>query len=194
MESTAIKISQINDFIFCPASIYFHDLYGAMNNMVYQSTYQINGTDAHSTIDSNSYSTKRSILTGMEVYCEKYDLIGKIDIYDSDKKVLRERKRKISNVYDGYIFQLYAQYFSLTEMGYAVRQLRLYSMDDNKIYNIQKPEVDAAMYQKFERLISDVQSFSIEIFRQDNPAKCSRCIYEPLCSFSLKAEGEGEGG
>lgn len=185
MESTAIKISQINDFIFCPASIYFHDLYGAMNNMVYQSTYQINGTDAHSTIDSNSYSTKRSILTGMEVYCEKYDLIGKIDIYDSDKKVLRERKRKISNIYDGYIFQLYAQYFAMSEMGYKVDKLELYSMENNKTFSVEKPENNVEMMRKFEKTLEDMREFSLEEFRQSNKKKCEKCIYEPACDRGL---------
>lgn len=39
-----IKISNINDFIFCPASIYFHNLYGNENKLMFQSKYQLNGT------------------------------------------------------------------------------------------------------------------------------------------------------
>ena len=30
-----IKISNINDFIFCPASIYFHNLYGNENKLMF---------------------------------------------------------------------------------------------------------------------------------------------------------------
>lgn len=37
-----IIISNLNDFIFCPASIYFHKLYGSQDNLTYQSSYQIN--------------------------------------------------------------------------------------------------------------------------------------------------------
>ena len=37
-----ILTTQLNDFIFCPASIYFHNLYGETDKMVYQSTQQIN--------------------------------------------------------------------------------------------------------------------------------------------------------
>ena len=39
-----IKISNINDFIFCPVSIYFHNLYGNQEKLMFQSKYQLNGT------------------------------------------------------------------------------------------------------------------------------------------------------
>ena len=48
-----ILISNINDFIFCPVSIYFHNLYGSENKLMFQSEYQLNGTKAHETVDSN---------------------------------------------------------------------------------------------------------------------------------------------
>ena len=76
-------------------------------------------------------------MQSLDVYCEKYRLLGKIDIYDGKKKILRERKRQIKQVYDGYIFQLYGQYFSLIEMGYEVDKMELYSMIDNKKYPIE---------------------------------------------------------
>ncbi len=39
-----IPISNLNDFIFCPISIYFHNLYGEVDNIIFQTTDQINGT------------------------------------------------------------------------------------------------------------------------------------------------------
>lgn len=87
-----ILITQLNDFIFCPVSIYFHNLYGNMDNMLFQSKYQINGTNAHKAVDSNKYSSKKEILTGISIYCEKYRLIGKLDMFDAEKGILRERK------------------------------------------------------------------------------------------------------
>ena len=36
-----IIISNLNDFIFCPVSIYFHKLYGSQDNLLYQSSAQI---------------------------------------------------------------------------------------------------------------------------------------------------------
>lgn len=73
--------------------------------------------------DNAAYSTKVSMLQGISIYSEKYNIIGKIDIFDSEKGILTERKKKVKTIYDGYIFQLYAQYFSLREMGYVVPNL-----------------------------------------------------------------------
>ncbi len=87
-----IIISNLNDFIFCPASIYFHKLYGSQDNLTYQSSYQINGSKAHESVDNRSYSTKKSIITALDVYSDKYKLSGKIDIYDMEKQLLVERK------------------------------------------------------------------------------------------------------
>lgn len=93
-----IIISNLNDFIFCPASIYFHKLYGSQDNLTYQSSYQINGSRAHESVDNSSYSTKKSIITALDVYSDKYKLSGKIDIYDMEKQLLVERKKHISKI------------------------------------------------------------------------------------------------
>ena len=58
----AIPISYLNDFVFCPASIYFHQLYGSMDTMLFQDTEQINGTFVHEAIEEIRYSSKRDIL------------------------------------------------------------------------------------------------------------------------------------
>jgi CRISPR-associated protein Cas4 len=111
-----IIISNLNDFIFCPASIYFHNLYGSMDTMLYQNSSQIDGTNTHETVDNGKYSSAKNILTAIEVYSEKYNIVGKIDIYNSNTKTLTERKRQIKTIYDGYIFQLYAQYFAMKDL------------------------------------------------------------------------------
>ena len=157
-----ILITQLNDFIFCPVSIYFHNLYGNMDKMLFQSKYQINGTNAHKAVDYNKYSSKKEILTGISIYCEKYRLIGKLDMFDAEKGILRERKKFIKKIYDGYIFQLY-------------------SMDDNKIYNIDIPNKNNKMLEKFENVIKDMRTFNIDMYEQKNKEKCSKCIYEPAC-------------
>lgn len=184
MSENPISITKINDFIFCPISIYFHSLEEESDKLSYQDEYQINGTASHEKSDNAEYSTRKSILQGVPVYCEKYDLFGKIDIFDENKRILTERKKKIKKIYNGYIFQLYAQYFALIEMGYTVNEIALYSMDDNKKYPIKKPEDDMSMLQKFEKTISDIKLFSYDDFHQDNIQKCTHCIYEPLCSYS----------
>ena len=180
-----IIISNLNDFIFCPASIYFHKLYGSQDNLLYQSSAQINGTKAHETIDEKTYSTRKSAMMSLDVYSEKYGLCGKIDLYESDKKWLIERKKHVRQIYDGYIFQLYAQYYAMTEMGYEIKELCIRSMDDNKNYKIALPEKDLDMQQKFEQLIAEMRTFNLETFYQTNIEKCKNCIYEDACDRSL---------
>jgi CRISPR-associated protein Cas4 len=63
MDDDYIIISNLNDFIFCPASIYFHNLYGSMDTMMYQNSSQINGSHAHKTIDQGTYSSSKSVIT-----------------------------------------------------------------------------------------------------------------------------------
>ena len=179
-----MPISYLNDFIFCPRSIYFHQCFGRVYKRLYHSTAQSDGLNAHKSIDEKSYSTSSSVLQGIEVYSERYRLAGKIDIFDSELKLLTERKKRIKVVYDGYIFQLYAQYFCLKEMGYDVERIRLYSLDNNKIFPILKPEKNTYMFQKFESLIKQMSSFSLEENFETNINKCNHCIYNPICDVS----------
>lgn len=180
-----ILISYLNDFIFCPISIYFHKLYGNLQRTLYQQSSQINGTAAHKAIDTKSYSSKSTVLQGIDVYTEKYGILGKIDVFDTKSGILTERKNKIVKIYDGYIFQLYAQYYALEEMGYNVKKLRLHSLQDNKTYTIASPKKDTKMDEKFKKLIKNMHKFSIDNFKQTNAKKCESCIYEPSCDRSL---------
>lgn len=177
----AIIISNINDFVFCPASIYFHNLYGSRDTFTYQNASQINGSHAHETVDQGRYSSKKNILTAIEVYSETYNIVGKIDIYDKEKKHLIERKRQIKTIFDGYIFQVYAQYFAMREMGYEIEKIFLYSMADNKKYPVAIPQKGDKMLQKFEDVLAEIRGFSLDSFVQGNAAKCRSCIYEPAC-------------
>ncbi|MCM1156885.1 MAG: type V CRISPR-associated protein Cas4 [Bacteroidales bacterium] len=181
----AIIISNLNDFIFCPVSIYFHNLYGDRSTITYQSSSQLNGNNAHKSVDKGNYSSKQNILTAIDVYSEKYNLVGKIDIYDGENKVLTERKRQIKKVYDGYVFQIYAQYFAMCEMGYEIKKLRFYSMVDNRTYGIKLPHEDLDMFRRFEDTIMGIRQFSLEDFQQENIEKCRNCIYEPACDRGL---------
>ena len=184
MTENAILISNINDFLFCPVSIYFHNLMGHADRMMSQSEFQINGTNAHKTIEDGQYSSRKDVLQGTEVYCEKYGLVGKTDLFDIKNGLLTERKKKVSRLFDGQIFQVYGQYFALKEMGYEVKAIRIHSMDDNKNYDITIPEDDPAAMDKFETTISGMRTFNPDNYVQTNPQKCSNCIYEPMCGNS----------
>lgn len=182
---TGIPISYLNDFIFCPLSIYYHQLYGGLSTRLYHEQAQINGKAAHEAIDERRYSTRKTIIQGLDVYSDEFNLYGKIDLYDSKKGLLTERKKHISTIYDGYVFQLYAQYYCLVEMGYAVTALRFYSSDDNKTYDVPLPDDHTTMRDAFKRVVDDINCFSPEGYRPVNEAKCRRCIYESLCDRSL---------
>lgn len=180
-----IPVSYLNDFIFCPRSIYFHRLYEGESEYLYHSVFQSEGRAAHKNIDTQRYSSQKNILQGTEVVSCTYGLIGKIDLFFTDRCLLRERKKHISVIYDGYILQLYAQYYALTEMGYQVKKMELYSSDTNKIFSVKLPEEDLLMKQKFENIIKEIKAFSLS---GNMPApsvnKCMRCIYCALCDIA----------
>ena len=75
-----IPISYLNDFSFCPRSIYYHSLYQSYDRRLYQDTPQVAGSAAHRSVDRGSYSTRRDVLQGLDVYSERFNLCGKIDI------------------------------------------------------------------------------------------------------------------
>ena len=180
-----ILISYLNDFIFCPISIYYHKLYGRINNDLLDSSSQINGKNVHDTIDKGKYSTSKNFLQGIEVYSNKYRIIGKIDIYDKKEKMLIERKNLVKEIYDGYIYQLYAEYYSMEEMGYKIEKLRIHSYKDNKNYNIKLPKDNKTMKKRFDNLIKEINSFDYNNFKPTNRDKCLNCIYNNACPESL---------
>lgn len=180
-----LPISYLNDFIFCPNSIYCHQLFGSLSKSLYHSPYQTEGLAAHFAIDNKTYSSKKNMLQGIDIYSEQFNFCGKIDLFDVDKKTLIERKKRISTIYDGYVFQLYAQYYGLVEMGYDVEKIQLYSFDTNKTYPVKLPDQNPEMKEKFIQLISDIQNFNPDNFKQTNAQKCEKCIYASLCAVSL---------
>ena len=180
MNENPLSITALNDFIFCPVSIYFHNLYGDMERNLYQSSDQINGTDAHKSVDEKTYSNN-GFIQSLDIYCEQYNLIGKIDLYDKSTGTLIERKKKVNKIYDGYVFQIYAQCFAMREMGYSVKKLIIRSLDDNRNYHVLLPEDDKEMTEKFKLTVDAVNSFDFFSFVQTNADKCNRCIYYPYC-------------
>ena len=176
-----IPFTYLNDFLFCPASIYFHNLMGGLDRTSAQSRCQIEGTSAHARIDRGSSD---GLMMGMSVYSEQLGLYGSIDMFDPRTGTLTERKNLIRNVYDGFVFQLYAQYYAMTESGYDVRRLRLHSLKDNRNYDIPLPSENPDMDQRFRELIDRMHNYRMSSPHDVNPLKCARCIYEPVCGYS----------
>lgn len=188
-----LKITYLNDFIFCPLSIYYHQLYEDLAERLYYNESLLDGKAAHSAIDNHKYSTHKNILQGKDVYSDEYKLCGKIDIFDTEKGLLTERKKHIETIYDGYLFQLYAQCFCLREMGYKVNEIRFYSSDDNKIYKTELPENNPEMLKKFKETNKKMQMFDVDSYKPQNAEKCRHCIYNDFCDRPL-AEKAYNGG
>lgn len=58
MEENYISISTLNDFIFCPYSIYLHNVYMESDEGLYHATPQTRGRNAHETIDTKKASNR----------------------------------------------------------------------------------------------------------------------------------------
>ena len=121
-----ILISTLNDFIFCPYSIYLHNVYAGGDEDLVHATPQTQGKAAHTAIDEKTYSSRKDELTGLSVFCDELGVMGKIDLYKSKEKRLIERKYQLKTIYQGQIYQLWAQYFCMTEMGYPIDILEFY--------------------------------------------------------------------
>ncbi len=176
-----ISISSLNDFVFCPRSIYFHNLYYFLDEGTYKDVPQAKGRASHETIESGKYSSKAGILKAISVYSEELGIAGKIDLLDLEKKTLIERKRKISQLYEGYLLQVYAQYFCLIEMGFSVEKIKIHSVSDNKTYDIPIPgEAEKA---RLKEILLKMNSYDLAFPFSQNPKKCAGCIYRNACDI-----------
>ncbi|PKP01584.1 MAG: type V CRISPR-associated protein Cas4 [Bacteroidetes bacterium HGW-Bacteroidetes-6] len=174
-----ILISTLNDFIFCPYSIYLHNVYAGGDEGLYQATPQAKGKAAHKPIDEKNYSSRKDEITGLPVFSDEFGLSGKIDLYKSNEKLLIERKYKLDTIYRGQIYQLWAQYFCMIEMGYAVDKLAFYVISTNTMHPIEVPsENDKKELLQF---INDFRNYNPENEIHINPNKCTHCIYCNLC-------------
>ena len=134
-----IPISTLNDFIFCPYSIYLHNVYMESDEGLYHATPQTKGRNAHETIDTKKASNRTEDLQSLPIISERYKLMGKIDLYRGRVKKLIERKYQLKNIYQGQIYQLWTQYLCMTEMGYEVKEIAFYEISTNKMIPVALP-------------------------------------------------------
>lgn len=174
-----IQISKLNDFVFCPYSIYLHSVYENFNAKTYHRAAQTVGKIAHEPVDTKTYTTSAHILQGMEICSERLGIMGKIDTFNVKTGLLVERKYKVKKIFDGYRYQLYAQMICLREMGYEVRALAIHSLSDNKRYKIPLP--DEEELQKMKNLVEKMKNYHPAVPKRKNAKKCAQCVYQPLC-------------
>ena len=180
-----IPISFLNDFNFCPRSIYNHQLYKNFYSHNYKAAPQLWGSASHESIENQTYSNSTDWLMGFDVFSVELNLCGKIDLYNKKTKTLRERKRLITRIYDGYYFQLYAQFVCLEEMGYRVHKMELYDIKKNKMHPIALPNKNPAMNKKFYLILQKLKAFDLNAPFTPEKLKCKACIYAQLCDKSL---------
>ena len=180
-----IPISTLNDFIFCPYSIYLHNVYMETDEGLYHATPQTRGKIAHEAVDSKRASNRADDLLALPVLSEEYGLIGKIDIYRGKEHKLIERKYQLKNIYQGQIYQLWAQYLCMVEMGYVVESIAFYEISTNKMIPVSLP--DEGQKAEFRAFLETYRSFDPSAPLKTNANKCRHCIY---CNMCDKMEGE----
>ncbi len=153
-----------------------------MDEDEYHATPQVQGRYSHSTVDNNKIKDK-NVITSLSVYSDTLGLMGKIDIYRIQQKQLIERKYRLQNIFQGQIYQLWAQYFCMCEMGYDIQQIAFYEISTNTTISQQLPTKENLL---------ELSNF-IDKFNAYNPLldhikinikKCQHCIYSKLCDKS----------
>lgn len=175
-----IAISTLNDFVFCPYSIYLHNVYMESDETMYHATPQTKGRIAHETVDKKTADNRSDTLLSLPIYSERYGLMGKIDVYKKKEKKLIERKYQLKQIFQGQIYQLWAQMLCLKEMGYEVEALAFYETSTNKVTPVAMPtEADLAQFESFIQRFKSFDPASTPFTVNKN--KCRHCIYCNLC-------------
>jgi CRISPR-associated protein Cas4 len=176
---TFLPITYLNDFVFCPYSIYLHQVFDNSSEVLYSASPQQTGKSAHTIIDTEKQKEKAQIIKGAYVISNRLGIYGKIDTFYVAKQKLVESKFQIKTLYKGYYYQLWAQYFALTEMGYVVSELCFYSIRDKKTFPVSIP--GQKELEELRNHIRKIARFDFEQEMNVNSAKCQHCIYASLC-------------
>ena len=140
---------------------------------------QTQGKASHAAIDQKNYSSLKSDIPGLAVFSDELGIKGKIDLYKSKEKLLIERKHKLLKIYRGQIYQLWAQYFCIIEMGYEVEKLAFYAMSTNTSFPVELPNEEQK--EELKQFIEQFKSYDPSRRIEININKCAHCIYCNLC-------------
>ena len=184
MEEDYISISTLNDFIFCPYSIYLHNVYMETDTSLYHAMPQTRGRIAHESVDEKTASNRANEILALPVYSEKYHLMGKIDCYKKSEKKLIERKYQLKKIFRGQLYQLWAQMFCLQEMGYEVDSIAFYETSTNKMIPVDYP--GDKEIREFEDFLKRFHAYNPNDDISVNPNKCIHCIYCNLCDKTTR--------
>ena len=146
---------------------------------LYHAKPQTRGKIAHETVDNKTASNRKYDFLSLPVYSDRYKLMGKVDVYRKKEKLLIERKYLLKQIFQGQIYQLWAQYFCLQEMGYEVERMAFYEISTNKMIPVLLPDDDDIT--RFAEFIERYHQFNPADDIRVNPNKCKHCIYCNLC-------------
>ncbi len=74
-----LMMTQINDFLFCPRSMYFSSIYrNTVNTDMFHQLPQTIGQSAHAAVDEHRYSTRKTVITGIFVYSDGNNMKSKL--------------------------------------------------------------------------------------------------------------------
>lgn len=176
---TSVPISMLNDFVFCPYSIYLHNIYMEADEDTYHAVPQVRGKISHYTIDKKNYSSSKDVLVSLPVFSNRLGVYGVIDIYDKKQKQLIERKYRLKKIFRGQLYQLWAQYYCMVEMGYKVEEIAFYEMATNVSHVVAIPSDEDIL--ELRDAIERFRCFSPDSEYVQEAGKCSHCIYVNLC-------------
>lgn len=146
---------------------------------MYHATPQTQGRLAHQPVDNKQTSTRSTDLVSLPVSSSRLGLMGKIDIYKGADHHLIERKYRLKKIYRGHLYQLWAEYFCMVEMGYAVDRVSFYEISTNKMMPQSLP--GSAEWDELCSVIAQFRSYDPSQPITTNITKCTHCIYSPLC-------------
>lgn len=146
---------------------------------IFHASPQSIGKASHASVDNKTYSNRTSDILSLPIISNELGIMGKIDVYKADKKELVERKYQLKQIYKGQIYQLWAQYFCLVEMGYEVGSIAFYEIATNTSHPISLPtnENRTELCEFIERF----KNFNPEDDIIVNYNKCVHCVYCNLC-------------
>lgn len=180
MTDTLIPISLIGNYLYCPYSIYLHNVYMETDDSVYKAEHLYKGSVVHRAVDEKRMDNRKEVLQAFPVFSERMGLVGKIDVFNVKTGELVERKTKVDRIYPRHIYQLWAQLFCLREMGYDVTKLSLYDYTANKKHDVKIPTVkDEEDFVSFIKAMRDYNPSEdvVDVHEQ----KCRYCIFTNMC-------------
>ena len=174
-----IAISTLNDYIFCPYSIYLHNVYLDADEDMYHAKPQTRGRNAHEKVDAKKTSNRGEIIESLPVLSHELGVYGKIDVYNQANKTLIERKYALKRLFRGQYYQLWAQFYCMIEMEYEVKSIAFYEISTHKTINVPLPgEQEKTVLAHF---INAYRDYNPKSPISVNPNKCRHCIYSNLC-------------